>query len=171
MAVTLCSFNANNLFVRYRFGQTFPGDLTHKKSAVTNPDEGYLPMYNKALFELFNPEQRRLMAQAIFRDGSSEPDIICFQEIASMIALRRFNEEQLGSKYANCLLVDSRDFRQIDVAILTKKKIPIVNVRSHVDALDPKPDSNDRPWLFSRDCLEVELGLPSADGSASSSTT
>jgi hypothetical protein len=28
MATTLCTFNANNLFVRYRFGQTFPGDMS-----------------------------------------------------------------------------------------------------------------------------------------------
>jgi endonuclease/exonuclease/phosphatase family metal-dependent hydrolase len=159
MATVLCNFNANNLFVRYRFGKTFPGDQT-KKSAVTNPDDGYLPMYDPDLFELFNPEQRRLMAQAIFQSGAVEPDIICFQEIESLIALRRFNEDHLESKYANALLVDSRDFRQIDVAILTKKKISVLNVRTHVDALDPKPDSKERPWLFSRDCFEVELGLP-----------
>jgi hypothetical protein len=28
VATTLCTFNANNLFVRYRFGQTFPGDMS-----------------------------------------------------------------------------------------------------------------------------------------------
>jgi hypothetical protein len=37
---TLCTFNANNLFVRYRFGQTFPGDMSGK-SAVTAPSLGY----------------------------------------------------------------------------------------------------------------------------------
>jgi endonuclease/exonuclease/phosphatase family metal-dependent hydrolase len=159
VSVTLCTFNANNLFVRYRFGKTFPGDQT-RKSAVTNPKQGFLPMYDPDLFELFNPEQRRLMAQAIFRDGTGEPDIICFQEVESLIALRVFNEEHLERKYANALLVDSRDFRQIDVAILTKKNISILAVRSHVDDVDPAPDSEARPWLFSRDCFEVELGLP-----------
>ena len=34
-----------------------------------------------------------------------------------------------------------------------------LNVRSHVDELGPKPDSKERPWLFSRDCFEVALGL------------
>ena len=160
MAVTLCNFNANNLFVRYRFGSTFPGDQSGK-SAATNPREGYLPMYDPRLFDLFNPEQRRLTAQAIFQDGTVEPDIICLQEIESLIALRTFNDTHLGGRYANALLVDSRDFRQIDVAILTKKRIPILGVRSHVDAVDPTPDSASRPWLFSRDCFEVRLRLPS----------
>jgi hypothetical protein len=53
----LCTFNVNNLFVRYRFGSTFPGDISGK-SAVTNPAEGYLPMYDPDLFELFNPIQQ-----------------------------------------------------------------------------------------------------------------
>jgi hypothetical protein len=46
MATTLCTFNANNLFVRYRFGQTFPGDMSGK-SAVNEPSLGYLPMYDQ----------------------------------------------------------------------------------------------------------------------------
>ena len=54
MPHTLCTFNVNNLFVRYRFGTTFPGDVSGK-SAVTNPALGYLPMYDPDLFELFNP--------------------------------------------------------------------------------------------------------------------
>ena len=51
MAVTLCTFNVNNLCVRYRFAETFPGDAS-KKSAVSDPAEGYLPMYNQAAFQL-----------------------------------------------------------------------------------------------------------------------
>jgi hypothetical protein len=52
MATTLCTFNANNLFVRYRFGQTFPGDMSGK-SAVNEPALGYLPMYDPDMFDLF----------------------------------------------------------------------------------------------------------------------
>jgi hypothetical protein len=36
----------------------------------------------------------------------------------------------------------------------------ILGARSHVDDLDPKPDDSKRPFLFSRDCFEVELALP-----------
>jgi hypothetical protein len=34
---TLCTFNANNLFVRYRFGQTFPGDMSGKSAVTESP--------------------------------------------------------------------------------------------------------------------------------------
>jgi hypothetical protein len=49
MATTLCTFNANNLFVRYRFSQTFPGDMSGK-SAVNEPTLGYLPIYDPDMF-------------------------------------------------------------------------------------------------------------------------
>jgi endonuclease/exonuclease/phosphatase family metal-dependent hydrolase len=153
---TLCTFNVNNLFVRYRFGSTFPGDVSGK-SAVTNPAEGYLPMYDPDLFELFNPIQRELAAKAITRDDTILPDVLCLQEVESLIALRAFNERHLGSAYRFALLVDSRDFRQIDVAILSR--LPILDVQTHVDDLDPLPDDPKRPWLFSRDCLELEFAL------------
>ena len=90
MAITLATFNANNLFVRYRFGQTFPGDISGK-SAVNDPEFGYLPMYSPAMFDLFNPDQRKLTARALSRDGSGLPDVLCLQEIESLIALRVFN--------------------------------------------------------------------------------
>jgi endonuclease/exonuclease/phosphatase family metal-dependent hydrolase len=75
-----------------------------------------------------------------------------------LIALRTFNEKHLGSHYKYALLVDSRDFRQIDVAVLTN--LEVLGFRSHVDDLDPTPDDPARPYLFSRDCLEIELALP-----------
>lgn len=82
---------------------------------------------------------------------------MCLQEVESLIALRTFNERHLNSHYQHALLVDSRDFRQIDVAVLTN--FDILGVRSHVDDLDPKASDPKRPWLFSRDCLEVVVGL------------
>jgi endonuclease/exonuclease/phosphatase family metal-dependent hydrolase len=74
------------------------------------------------------------------------------------LALRKFNEEHLESKYKYALLIDSRDFRQIDVAILSQ--LEILDVRSHVDELDPTPEPKN-PYLFSRDCLEVDIALNS----------
>ena len=160
MTTTICTFNANNLFVRYRFGQTFPGDMAGK-SAVTDPASGYLPMYNPALFELYNPSQRALTAKALSRDNSAAlPDVLCLQEIESLIALRKFNEDHLGSYYKRALLIDSRDFRQIDVAVLTN--LDILSVRTHVDDRDPQAVNPEWPFMFSRDCLEVEVLLPAA---------
>jgi endonuclease/exonuclease/phosphatase family metal-dependent hydrolase len=152
---TLCNFNVNNLFVRYRFGGTFPGDVS-KKSAVDDPRLGYLPMYNPGAFELFNPLQRELAARALTGDGSSFPDILLLQEVESLIALRAFNEGPLGGRYKEAVLIDSYDLRQIDVGVLSQ--LPIVSIRTHVDDLDPRSTGT---RLFSRDCLEVVFELRS----------
>jgi endonuclease/exonuclease/phosphatase family metal-dependent hydrolase len=158
VAFTLCTFNVNNLFVRYRFAATFPGDVSGK-SAVEDPTLGYLPMYNPGSFEFFNPEQRALAAQALTRDGQSLPDVVCLQEVESLIALRAFNERCLDSAYPYALLIDSRDLRQIDVGVLSKHEI--LHVRTHLDDRDPHADDPaNYPWQFSRDCLEIEIDLP-----------
>ena len=158
MAHTLCTFNANNLFVRYRFGQKFPGDMG-SKSQTPDPAFGYLPVYDPDLFELFNETQRELAVQALTDDHQSYPDIICLQEVESLIALRKFNEDKklLNKRYRYALLIDGRDFRQIDVGILSR--LPILSVRSHMDELDPTLPASKRRFLFSRDCLEVVLAL------------
>lgn len=156
MTHTICTFNVNNLYTRYKFGKTFPGDAA-KKSGVADPSKGFLPQYSKGFFEIFNPEQRQLAAQALTNDHTQFPDVICLQEVESLLTLRQFNEEFLGNAYPYALLIDSRDFRQIDVAILSR--LEILSTRSHVDDLDPQPESPSQPWLFSRDCVEVNLGL------------
>ncbi len=58
MSTLLCTFNVNNLFARYRFGKTFPGDMSGK-SKIEDPDHGYLPVYNLSNWELFNQAQRQ----------------------------------------------------------------------------------------------------------------
>jgi endonuclease/exonuclease/phosphatase family metal-dependent hydrolase len=151
---TVCTFNVNNLYVRYKFGETFPGDPS-EKSAVDDPKQGYLPMYNPGAFELFNPIQRELAALALSRGGATFPDVVLLQEVESLIALRTFNEEKLGAHYDHALLIDSRDLRQIDVGILSR--LPILSTRTHVDDTDPQAAAD---WLFSRDCLEVTVALP-----------
>jgi endonuclease/exonuclease/phosphatase family metal-dependent hydrolase len=156
MAHTICTFNVNNLYVRYRFGRKFPGDRT-AVSIIEDPEWGYLPMYDPDLMTLFNPEQRELAARAMTNDKTDFPDLVCLQEVESLLALRRFNEDHLQSQYRYALLIDSRDFRQIDVGILSN--LEILDIRTHVDDLDPEPDDPTDPWLFSRDCLELEVVL------------
>lgn len=58
MAHTICTFNVNNLYVRYRFGQTFPGDRS-AASIIEDSEWGYLPVYDPDLMTLFNPEHLR----------------------------------------------------------------------------------------------------------------
>lgn len=148
---TLGFFNANNLFMRYKFGRMFPGDMS-RKSFVANERFGFLPAYTKGMFEPYRPEQVDLCAKAL-KGKNGLPDILCLCEVESLLALRVFNEDFLGSHYSQALLIDSYDFRQIDVAILTTREIS--RVRSHVDDLD----DNKKDRVFSRDCLEVVLDL------------
>jgi endonuclease/exonuclease/phosphatase family metal-dependent hydrolase len=146
----LCNFNVNNLFVRYKFGKTFPGDQSGK-SGVVDPNVGYLPLYQKGAFDVFNPEQRKLSALAITRGNSVLPDVLCVQEVESLIALREFNERFLANAYPYAVVLDSRDLRQIDVGMLSK--YPIDGIATHVD------DIAAGNYIFSRDCLEVRLQL------------
>lgn len=171
--VTVATFNANNLFVRYRFGSAFPGAPATAAAptppAPVNPATtasakfGFLPRYEDASFEVFNAPQRELAARALTRGGEHPlPDLVVLQEIESLIALRVFNERYLGGHYTQALLVDSRDYRQIDVGVLAGPTVQIQNVRTHVD-LRAKPGEEirpDWPWQFSRDCLEVQTRLP-----------
>jgi len=155
MSTLLCVFNVNNLFARYKFGKTFPGDMSGK-SRVEDPGRGYLPVYSLGNWEIFNEAQRKLAVEAITRRQTVIPDILCLVEVESMLALRKFNEDPhlLKKAYKYALLIDSRDFRQIDVAVLSNR--PILNTRSHVDDRDP---DNPDEFVFSRDCLEVEFAL------------
>jgi endonuclease/exonuclease/phosphatase family metal-dependent hydrolase len=154
MAATLCTFNANNLFLRYKFGNKFPGDISGK-SMVDDVGWGYLPEYKPHLFEVFSPEQRTLAARAVKRGGATLPDILCVQEVESLMALRDFNERYFGREYPYALLIDGRDLRQIDVGILSR--FPFDGVRTYVDV--PVPGGKPDDWLFSRDCLEVHVPL------------
>jgi hypothetical protein len=54
--VKLTFFNANNLFLRYQFGRTFPGDIS-RKSTVTSPRWGFVPQYQQGMFVPYRPEQ------------------------------------------------------------------------------------------------------------------
>ena len=147
----LCNFNVNNLFVRYKFGKTFPGDQGGKSAVAgaTSTNTGYLPLYQKGAFEIFNAEQRKLAALAITQGNTVLPDVVCVQEVESLIALREFNERFLGAAYPYVVVLDSRDLRQIDVGILSK--YPIDSITTHVD------DTAADKYIFSRDCLEVRV--------------
>jgi hypothetical protein len=65
---SIATFNVNNLFVRYRFGQRFPGDMSGK-SAVRDALVGYLPIYEQSAFRLFNPLQPQAVMSAYRREG------------------------------------------------------------------------------------------------------
>jgi endonuclease/exonuclease/phosphatase family metal-dependent hydrolase len=85
-----------------------------------------------------------------------DPDVACLIEVEDLPTLRRFASEKLvytkqGKKqsFPRATLLDCKDPRGIDVGLLAKDPFAIGGVWSHVDE-----------GVFSRDCLEVEVGLP-----------
>lgn len=84
-------------------------------------------------------------------------DILGVIEVDNRTALRRFNDQLVaaagGTPFGHVMVIDGNDDRGIDVGLLTK--YPIANMRSHVD------DVVDGGRVFSRDCPEYEIQLPS----------
>jgi endonuclease/exonuclease/phosphatase family metal-dependent hydrolase len=133
------------------------------KSAITAADInlGYIPekKFGKCLsgdFVIWDPMRRDLACQALTEPDGHLPDILCLQEVENMDALRKFNEDHLGHFYQYHLLIDGRDPRNIDVAVLSR--FPITRVRSHLDEVNGTGSS-----IFSRDCLEVTVALDTGE--------
>ncbi|HMF13643.1 MAG TPA: endonuclease/exonuclease/phosphatase family protein [Gemmataceae bacterium] len=79
-------------------------------------------------------------------------DVLCTVEIEGRLALENFNSTLLNNRYPFQLAIDGNDERGIDVGLLSK--LPIRRIRTHVF------DKDAGGRIFSRDCLELELGLP-----------
>lgn len=135
----LATFNVENLFARYKF----------RSNASPTLSDGWT--INETAFEVFDEPTKRITARAI---AEVNADAICIQEVESLPLLDRFASRYLAKLgYKHRVLVDSHDPRGIDVAVLSRH--PIVGVRSHRHETVP----NSGVFLFSRDCLEVELAI------------
>jgi len=151
--ITLAFMNVNNLYLRYRFGQRTPGRFGNDPPPP--PGWGYLPSNFNGCYRAHDPLQVGLLADVLGYRGL--PDALALCEVESMQALRHFNHTALGAHYPHAVLVESRDPRQIDVGLLTT--LPVRGLKSHVDDYDPRQ----KQYVFSRDCLEVELELPTGE--------
>lgn len=161
---TLTTFNANNFFLRYKFSNIYPGD-TSKTSLIEATEVatmGYLPgasfgRYPQTSYIVWDAVRRQLAAAALAEPDGQLPDIICFQEVENIQAIRVLNANYLNNHYSHSLLIDAYDPRNIDVGILSV--FPIVNIRSHIE--DTVVDGS-QPF-HSRDCLEAEFELPTGE--------
>lgn len=157
---SIATFNANNFFLRYRFSRTYPGDMSRSSIIEANQvaTMGYLP--GRAVhgygsrYIVWDRTRRELAADALLAPDGRYPDILCFQEVENIQAIRIFNRDYLGDHYPHSLLIDAYDTRNIDVGILST--FPVIDIRSHID--DPGADRN-RPFEY-RDCLEVTFDIP-----------
>lgn len=135
----IATFNCENLFARYKFKDA-PEPI--KKETFT---------IDELSFDIFNETEKSLTAKAIKEVNA---DIIGLQEVESLGVIDKFVEKYLGELgYKHKILIDSHDQRGIDVALLSR--YPISNVRTHRD----ENSKNSNSYLFSRDCLEVDISL------------
>lgn len=166
--VRIATFNAENLFARFRFKGVKKKGPDGKYIKGPDGKAKYFPLTGKALEKVaadgwavdrtlfldFDETSRRLTAQAI---RETRADIIGLQEIEAMDTLKRFvrNKKYLGGEgYKYLALIDGNDPRFIDVALLSKH--PFLNLRTHQFART----KDGKAYVFSRDCLEVEVALP-----------
>jgi endonuclease/exonuclease/phosphatase family metal-dependent hydrolase len=93
--------------------------------------------------------------------GAISPDILGVVEAEDRTTLGRFNKHVLPAvgcdPFDHVMLIDGNDERGIDVGIMTRAKYPIVSIRSHVD------DRDDDGLIFSRDCAESQILMPSGE--------
>lgn len=96
--------------------------------------------------------------------ASLNADVLGVMEAEDRTTLRLFNEQVLGetsvghmlfNAYHHVMLVDGNDERGIDVGLLTRRDYPVLSIRSHVH------DADAQGAIFSRDCAEYQIGLPS----------
>src|SRR5262245_43052250 len=84
-------------------------------------------------------------------------DVLGAIEVDNRIAVLRFNDQVLPQvnvdPYAHVMVIDGNDDRGIDVGLMTR--LPVGAMRSHVD------DAENGSRIFSRDCAEYEILLPS----------
>lgn len=133
------TFNVENLFARYRFRENL------------NPvnTDGF--SINDLAFDIYDETAKKITAQTI---KAADADIIALQEIESLPILDRFNSRYLtGMDYKHRILIDAFDPRRIDVAVLSR--YPIERIKTHRN----ERNKQNTGWLFSRDCLEIELDV------------
>lgn len=82
-------------------------------------------------------------------------DITCIVEAEDRPSLKDFNQTMLplvkGKRFDHVMLIDGNDDRGIDLGILVKEPLKIVDIISHVD------DKDSKGTIFSRDCAEYVI--------------
>ncbi|MFQ5846350.1 MAG: endonuclease/exonuclease/phosphatase family protein [Candidatus Methylomirabilales bacterium] len=161
MKVRIGTFNAENLFARFRFKGVReryqkPDGRRGYRYRPYSPQElqdvvkdGWT--VDKTRFKPFREQNRQLTAQAM---KAIKADILGLQEIEGMDTLKRFISAFLGRHgYTYKALIDGNDPRLIDVALLST--YPLAYIRTH----QFERTRGGRSFVFSRDCLEVGIQL------------
>jgi endonuclease/exonuclease/phosphatase family metal-dependent hydrolase len=137
MRFRIGTFNAENLFARFKFRKNVNPATVSKEGWDTN----------QTRFDRISGTGRTITGAAI---KALKADILGLQEIEALETLRRFVRLHLkGMKYPTPVLIDSHDPRYIDVALMTAPEFDITRVVTH-----QYEESSPGKFIFSRDCLE-----------------
>lgn len=141
--IRIGTFNVENLFARYRFNK----NIDPQKAVI----DGWRA--DQRHFDIYDDTSKKLTAQAIL---ATKADVLALQEVENLDTLKRFRDLYLGGRkaYPYAIAIDGNDPRLIDVAILSR--YPLINIRTYQHLWVPAWKS----FLFSRDCLEVDVQLP-----------
>lgn len=138
--LTIATFNCENLFRRFKFNNNLKPEQIEKKLK-----DGFI--IDKTVLSTVTQTERKLTADAI---KATKADIVCLQEVENMDTLRNFLSTHMpSSDYKYKMLIDAKDPRLIDVALISK--IPFSSVQTHQFGEEGK--------VFSRDCLEVNFDI------------
>ncbi len=156
MAITVGTFNLNNLFSRFNFQATVADDPSVSAGGLEMTfAEGDVRVrtFMGRLVRQKDPGDTETIARRIREVMNA--DVLAVQEVEHIEILKQFNRDQLGGLYGHVALVEGNDPRLIDVGVLSK--LPIGAITSHQTATHPD-DSETR--VFGRDLLQVEILKP-----------
>ena len=143
-SVKVATFNVENLFARFQFKR----NITNFEKIIR---DGWT--VNHVYFSIHNDREKKITSDAI---NALDADIIGLQEVENLDTLRKFRTDYLGGRksYPYTVVLDGNDPRRIDVAVLSR--YPVTNIQTHAPLW-----SSELGWyVFSRDCLVVDIELP-----------
>jgi endonuclease/exonuclease/phosphatase family metal-dependent hydrolase len=142
--LTIGTFNCENLFARYRF----------RAGLEPTANDGF--GVNDLAFDIADLLDKKLTAAAVKAGGA---DVLCLQEVESMLVLDRFKSQFLGGvDYRHRLVIDGNDPRHIDLGVLSK--LPMARIRTWRHERNQAGTAD----LFSRDLLEVDVEVDAGEG-------
>ncbi|GAB3751378.1 endonuclease/exonuclease/phosphatase family protein [Microlunatus parietis] len=156
MAVTVGTFNLNNLFDRWNFDGAVEALAKGSKEIpatyeFASESERRLRLDSRGKLILAKkPEDTARVAERLL---AADVDVWIVQEVEHADALKEFNRDHLAGAYRHLMVIDGNDSaRFIDVGILSRR--PLGGVTSWQRTFHPDDPSGP---IFSRDLIEVEI--------------
>lgn len=156
MALTVGTFNLNNLFDRWNFAgalEVLAAGTSTVPATYTFDDENRRRLQLDGRGKLLVSKPPEDTARIAERLLAADVDVWVVQEVENADVLRQFNREHLDNSYQHVMVIDGNDAtRFIDIGILSRR--PLGGVTSYQRTFHPELAS--RP-IFSRDLVEAEI--------------